>query len=401
MFKFGALSEGMVSTLKPQLGANPERARNHNKQLVLRAVRHAGTVGRAEIARASGLSTQAVSNIISDLLGEGLLIEQGHRSAGRGLPVQQYAIRPGGGYAFGVEVRPTAVFTALVDLVGTPVLTRRTPLPDARKATILDTVSHQMTHTLSETQLKKDMLLGAGIVMPGPFGDTGLSGTASELPGWNSDDPAVVFAGRLDLPVFVENDANAAAMAERMNGSALGLDDFAYLYFGQGLGLGLVQNGQILQGAFGNAGEIGHIVVMVDGRAVELESATSRLSVQAHLARQGLSVTDMDHLTSLYYSANRHLMLWLDQAAQTLSAALSIIENLFDPQTVILGGAMPDALLDHIIARTAPPERSVSNRPDRRHPRLMRGTSGRMTATLGAAALVLHQAFTPTIAEAR
>ena len=401
MFKFGALSEGMVSTLKPQLGANPERARSHNKQLVLRAIRHACAAGRAEIARASGLSTQAVSNIISDLLGEGLLVEQGVRSAGRGLPAQQYAIKPDGGYAFGVEVRPTAVFTALVDLVGTPVLTQRTALNDTGKATILETVSAQLGSFLTQTRIRKGALMGAGIVMPGPFGDTGLMGTESELPGWNTGDPAEIFANALDLPVFVENDANAAAMAERMNGVARGLDDFAYLYFGQGLGLGLVQNGQILQGAFGNAGEIGHIHVVVDGRTVELESATSRLSVQAYLAGQGLSVTNMDDLSSLYSCANRHLLAWLDQAAKALSAALSIIENLFDPQTVILGGAMPDLVLDHIIARTALPERSVSNRPDRVHPRLMRGTSGRMTATLGAAALVLHQAFTPTIAEAR
>lgn len=391
----------MVSTLKPQLGANPERARSHNKQLVLRAIRHVGAVGRAEIARASGLSTQAVSNIISDLLGEGLLIEQGVRSAGRGLPVQQYAIKPDGGYAFGVEVRPTAVFTALVDLVGTPLLTHRTSLRSAAKSNILETVSAQLDSALTEVQISKGALMGAGIVMPGPFGDTGLTGTESELPGWNTGDPAEIFANMLHLPVFVEDDANAAAMAERMNGVARGLDDFAYLYFGQGLGLGLVQNGQILQGAFGNAGEIGHIQVLVDGHAVELESATSRLSVQACLAREGLEVTNMEDLISLYSSANRHLLVWLDKAAQALSSALSIIENLFDPQTVILGGAMPDVLLDHIIARTALPDRSVSNRPDRAHPRLMRGTSGRMTATLGAAALVLHQAFTPTIAEAR
>lgn len=391
----------MVSTLKPQLGANPERARSHNRQLVLRAVRHAGAIGRAEIARASGLSTQAVSNIIADLLDEGLLVEQGHRNAGRGLPVQQYAIKPGGGYAFGVEVRPTAVFTALVDLVGTPVLTRRSPLPDASRSTILTTVSAQMEQALSDTHLEKAALLGAGIVMPGPFGDTGLRGTASELPGWTNSDPAEAFASALDLPVFVENDANAAAMAERMNGVARGLDDFAYLYFGQGLGLGLVQNGQVVQGAFGNAGEIGQIRVLVNGFQVELESAASRLSAQTYLADKGVTVTHIDDLMCLYSRQNPHLLHWLDSAAQALSPALSIIENLFDPETVILGGAMPDALLDHIIARTPLPDRSVSNRADRRHPRLMRGTSGRMTATLGAAALVLHQAFTPSIAEAR
>ena len=401
MFKFGALSEGMLNTLKPQLGANPERARSHNKRLVLRAVRHAGAAGRAEIARASGLSTQAVSNIIADLLNEGLLIEKGRRSAGRGLPVQQYAIRPGGGYAFGVEVRPTAVFTALVDLVGTPLLTERTPLSEVKKSSILDTVSCEMARILKKTQLCKSALLGAGIVMPGPFGPTGLRGTASELPGWHDTDPETAFSSVLDIPVLVENDANAAAMAERMNGVAKGIDNFAYLYFGQGLGLGVVQNGQIMHGAFGNAGEIGHVDVMVGARAMPLEAAASRLSAQTHLARHDLTVSNMDDLAALHAEQNPHLRDWLDQACDALSPGLSIIENLFDPETVILGGAMPERVLDHIVANTRLPDRTVANRPDRPYPRLMRGTSGRMTATLGAAALVLHQAFTPTIAAAR
>ena len=391
----------MVTTLKPQLGANPERARSHNKQLVLRAVRSAGAVGRAEIARASGLSTQAVSNIIADLLTEGLLVEHGHRSAGRGLPVQQYAIKPGGGYALGVEVRPTAVFTALIDLVGTQIATERTRLTNTRKDTIIDTVSAQLTACLKKANIDKSALLGAGIVMPGPFGPTGLHGTKSELPGWHAEDPSQTFKDALDIPVFVENDANAAAMAERMNGVARGIDDFAYLYFGQGVGLGLVQNGQIMHGAFGNAGEIGHIDVIVDGQALPLESATSRLSVETHLAQHGLQASDMDQLNSLFADDNPHLKTWLEGASKALSPALSIIENLFDPETVILGGAMPEALLGDIIAKTSLPDRTVSNRPERAHPRLMRGTTGRMTATLGAAALVLHQAFTPTIAAAR
>ena len=391
----------MVTSLNTPLGANPERARSHNRQLVLRAVRNAGKVGRAQIARASGLSTQAVSNIIADLMDEGLLIEKGHRSAGRGMPVQQYAIKPGGGYAFGIEIRPTAVFSALIDLVGTPVLTRRTALDTTDRRTIIDTVSAQLSQATSETQLSRSALLGVGIVMPGPFGATGLRGTDSELPGWHDEDPGTVFATALDLPVFVENDANAAAMAERMNGAARGLDSFAYLYFGQGLGLGLMHNGQIVQGAFGNAGEIGHIPVTIDGRTVPLERAASRLSVQSYMATKGVTLTNMDDLDCLYSAGNPDLLHWLDQAAQALAPAVSIIENLFDPETIILGGAMPAPVLHYMIEQTPLTAQSVSNRPDRAHPRLSCGTTGRMTATLGAAALVLHQAFTPTIAAAR
>ncbi|MEO1155569.1 MAG: sugar kinase, partial [Pseudomonadota bacterium] len=100
----------MIATKDIVVGANAGRARSHNRQVVLDRVRMAGRVGRAEIARASGLTTQAVSNIIADLLDEGLIEEQGRQIAGRGMPAVQYALSATGGYALGVEIRPDAVF---------------------------------------------------------------------------------------------------------------------------------------------------------------------------------------------------------------------------------------------------------------------------------------------------
>ena len=78
-----------------------------------------------------------------------------------------------------------------------------------------------------------------------------------------------------------------------------------------------------------------------------------------------------------------------------MSQAVGIVENLFDPQTVILGGAMPKALLNHLLENTELPVRSVSNRSDAELPRVQRGACGRLTATLGAASLILNRAFTP------
>ena len=121
----------MVFTPDIAVGANAERSRSHNRQVVLERVRAAGRIGRAEIARASGLSTQAVSNIIADLLEDGLIVESGRRAAGRGLPAVQYALNPKGGFAAGVEIRPDAVFAALLDLCGQPVASERRPLRDA------------------------------------------------------------------------------------------------------------------------------------------------------------------------------------------------------------------------------------------------------------------------------
>lgn len=380
------------------VGANALRSRSHNRQMVLGHIRKAGRIGRAEIARASGLSIQAVSNIIADLLDDGLIVEQGRRSAGRGQPPVQYALNAQGGFALGVEIRPDAVFAAVLDLCGTTLGSERRPLPATDRDTITRSVAALCDRVLAASGTPRGRVLGAGVVMPGPFGATGITGSGSELLTWDDIAPDAWFSEALGLPVVVENDANAAAMAERIAGVAQGLETYAFLYFGSGLGLGSVHKGRLIAGAHGNAGEIGHIPVPAAGRTVPLESMVSRLSVQRALHTAGVEVTSGEDITRLYDQRHPVLLSWLDAAIEPLSVAVTIVENLFDPQTVILGGAMPDAILDHLLTSVRLSERSVSRRDGRAHPRLLRGASGRMTATLGAAALVLNQAFTPQIA---
>ena len=389
-------------TIRPETATSaqtPKAARSHNRQVVLARVHAAGQIGRAEIARASGLSTQAVSNIIADLLADALIEECGRRANGRGLPAVQYALNPEGAYAMGIEIRPDAIFCALLDFSGRCVFEERLAQTD----TDLDSITRALValERRATRDIPFERVLGAGIVMPGPFGPTGFIGSGSELSDISAGDPPKRFAEALGLQVFVENDANAAAMAERMSGTAQGLDSYAYLYFGTGLGLGIVHQGRLVAGAFGNSGEIGHIPVPCDGAVVPLETAVSRLSVQRHLAQAGSHVASGDDLARLYTAGDPALNTWLQRAAEPLSAAIATVENMLDPQTIILGGAMPEPVLDHLINAVTLSDRSVSNRRDRARPRLVRGATGRMTATLGAAALVINQAFTPMIAVAQ
>lgn len=380
------------------VGANAERARSHNRQMVLDRVRQAGQVGRAEIARGSGLSTQAVSNIISDLLADGLISEQGRKASTRGQPPVQYGLNPYGGYAVGIEIRPDAIFAAVLDLCGTPTASLRRPLRASDLQGVTSAVVSAKSAVIQKAEISEARVLGAGIVMPGPFGRTGLSGTGSEFSIFHDVSPTAWFEEALGLPVVVENDANAAAVAERVAGVATGLDTFAFLYFGNGLGLGLMQNGRLVAGSFGNAGEIGHIPIVAKGQAVPLETAISRLAVQKHLSDAGFTIESSEGLAQAYAARNPALFAWLEGAAEPLSNAVAIIENMFDPDTVILGGAMPDAVFDHMIGSVKLADRSVSNRPGRTVDRILRGASGRMTGTLGAGALVINRAFTPRIA---
>ncbi len=379
------------------VGANAGRSRAHNRRVVLGHMRAEGTIGRAELARRTGLSTQAVSNIIAELEADGLIEATGTRNAGRGLPAMQYALHPQGAYALGYEVRPDAVFVVLMALDGREYFSERKVLTRAGPKSVCEEIVHLRDASLAAASVDPDRLLGAGVVMPGPFDETGVSGQGSELPGWQNTAPQDVLSDALGLMVVVENDANAAAMAERVAGSAKDFSDYVFVYFGTGLGLGILSDGRLERGSHGNAGEIGHIPVYVDGQLRLLENVVSRLALREHMEQAGTKIDESSDLQMLFSAGQTDLIAWLDQAAMAMSQAVLILENLFDPQSIILGGAMPDEVLDYIISKIDPPDRSVANRPNRSHPRLLRGGSGRMTATRGAAALVINQTFTPHI----
>lgn len=394
-------------------GTNAEHTKAHNRRVVLGYVQLSDGAGRAEIARSSGLSTQTVSNLIAELEQDGLVIPAGRRRSARGQPPVIYAFNPAGAAALGFEVRPDALIAAMTDLAGAVLWQAQRPLP----ASDPETVFAAMAAAAAEARAHSPApVLGAGLVLPGPFGVEGLSAAgATVLTGWQGlDDAATRAAEALALPVIVEKDATAAAIGEAMRGTAQGLDTFCYLYFGAGLGLGVIAQGQPLRGAFGNAGEVGHVIVQPGGIACDcgnagcLEQYASRMALRRHLAGRGLLSPDTppgggqtDAVAArLLAAADTGLADWLDEAARLLAPVIGMLENLFDPQTVVLGGALPDPALDDLIARLELPSGSVARRADRSRPRVLRGASGRMTGALGGAALVIHDTVTPRLAPA-
>ncbi|MFV2003454.1 MAG: ROK family protein, partial [Paracoccaceae bacterium] len=250
------------------LGGNAGRTRSHNRRVVLEFVRGNEPAGRAEIARSCGLSTQAVSNITQSLVLDGLLRQDGFRTGARGKPVMRYRFNAQGAFAVGVELRADALITAVLNLAGERIYSNRVGLTDASPSGAIDAVQAQIKRAISGTGLRRRDLLGTGIVMPWSFGlsDPGGSGGAA-LPDWVGVDVAAIFEAALNCPVIVENDATAAAISERVAGIATGLDSFCFVYFGAGLGLGVISDGHAQRGAFGNAGEIGHIVTHTGGIA--------------------------------------------------------------------------------------------------------------------------------------
>lgn len=385
------------------IGSNPERNRLHNRRVVLEAIRLHGALGRTEIARRTRLTAQAVANIVGDLVAEGFLIETGRLRAGRGLPPIQFAINPEGPLTAGVEIAADRLTVVLLDLKGGIRAQSTTAAGNTAPGAIVPRVAAEIAR-LRQSIGAGAKLLGVGVVMPGPFEIEGMSSVGpATLPGWRGIDAAAMLTEALGETVIVENDATAAAVGERLHGAGRTCQDFCFIYFGVGIGLGIIHEGRPMRGAFGNAGELGHVAVPPRGRPglaggdATLERIASVYALRERLAAAGRPAHRIEDLADCHHAGDPVLAEWIANAADYLSPVVGLLENILDPETIILGGNLPDGVIDALIAALDPLPVTVATRRERALPRVMRGQTGQLTAALGAAALPLFETVTPRL----
>lgn len=386
------------------IGSNPERNRSHNRRVVLDVVRQLGPVGRMEISRHAHLSTQAVSNIVEELVADGFLIRTGRLRAGRGLPPIQFAVNPNGGMTAGVEIAADHISTLLVDIGGRVRAQRIVAIPQNDPETVLPLIKAEIDAAQAQVKPPMPQLLGVGVVMPGPFNVEGMTSVGpTTLSGWLDFDAVASIGRMLGAPITIENDATAAAVGERLHGAAKELKNFCLIYFGQGLGLGIMIDGRPFRGANGNAGEIGHVRVEKGGRLCScgqygcLEAYASFHALAQQLCAVGIDEIEYADLERLHREKHPVVLTWIEEAAGYLAPQVAMLENLFDPEAIVLGGVLPPGLLEDLVQAMQPLPLSVARRRNRSETRLIHGRTGRLTAALGAAALPLLETMTPRL----
>ncbi len=180
-----------------------------------------------------------MSNIVGELIEDGLIVTTGRVRSGRGQPPLQVALNPAGAYSIGVEIRADGMVGVLADLSGRVVRSETAPLTRASPEHVPGALKQLVARLVQQEKRAARALLGVGVVMPGPFGVTnGASDRPTELPGWQGVDAAALLQGVLRKPVRIENDATAAAIAEHLHGVARGLTRFATAVFRAGRRVG-------------------------------------------------------------------------------------------------------------------------------------------------------------------
>ena len=387
---------------KAVAGTNLEQAKSHNRRVVIEAIRTGGALSRAAIARLTALSSQTVSNIVEELEEAEMVKAEPTQKGSRGQPAVPYSINPDGAYSIGLQLDHQTLVGVITDLSGTvrSRIERRVDRPTPDKAMpLLAVLPNEL---MADFRFDRSRLLGIGMAMPGPFGVEGLTSVGpTALPGWQDFPLAAELRRLTGMEVTVENDATAAAIGERLYGVARHLSSFVYLFVGTGLGAGLFLDGHLYKGSRHNAGEVGHMIVRSDG----LECWCGKrgcleryMSLRA--AYESLDLPDPDHaspalLEELLARGDARLEAWIDAAVPPLRQAINVLELALDPETVVLGGFMPLAVIERIAGKLEPLLLSVSTDAERLVPRVVVGAAGKDTSVLGAAALPIFSETNP------
>lgn len=388
--------------IRAKSGTNQEGTSAHNRRVMIDALRLNGQLSRADLARATKLTKQTVSNIIEDLERDGLVVSLAAVRNGRGQPSTPYRLVPDGAFAIGLQIDRHVTRAIAVDLVGTVLVRAQTNLPPGGPANgakvILDLIEHVRTELASLDSQAEKRLVGLGVAMPGPFGLATDNDDQWMMAAWQNFPLLETLAAGTGLEVALQNDAAACATAERMVGAAHGIDHAVCLYVGFGIGAGLILNGELYAGGNGNAGEIGMVLLPPTARRPEqtsLEHRASLASLYQHIGADPADPGLADRLNMLVGNDDPAITSWIDAAAEELRWGVQLIETIFDPQTVILCSSGPETLTRRLFDAIHPLLPSNANRPGRSVPRLQLGMTDSWSVALGAAAEPISRAFDP------
>ncbi len=382
-------------------GTNLEYAKIYNARIVLETVRLYGPLSRAQVARRTELTPQTISNITAQLIHRNLVVETGRKQGSRGAPSAQLEFRADGAFAVGLDLDRDHLTGVLVNLNGA--VQRRFhqaldfPVP-AEALALMASVTEQL---IAEQELERSRVWGVGVGLPGPIriSDGRVIDqivNPNSFPGWENVPVVDELAQRLDLPIFLENNATAAAIGETFYGVGQGVASFVYVFLGVGLGGGIVLNGQPFHGFQGNTGEFGFMPVRrADKKVDRVGSFFDLPSLYQELGRAGHPVTAPSDLEPLFSAQNDVLLTWLECAAEQLAPALVAGELFVDPEIIVFGGSWPAPLIDYLLEQLAAllPELRIAQKAY--EPRLVHAEAGEDAAALGVAILPIYDSLVP------
>jgi N-acetylglucosamine repressor len=358
--------------------ATRSTSREINRQIALNLVRDQQPISRADLARRMRIGRGVVTALVNELIGEGSIYEGAAVDAPRGRRPKMLYVRTRDRLAVAIDVRFSRTYIMLSDFSGTEIALESFETLFSPPE-LLDHLATRIARLL-ETQGAVGRCEGIGLVVPGMVDPrTGRVLNAPQL-GWRDVDIRDALAARTGLPVHIENAPLACALAHMWLGQRADAGgDFVYVTISDGVGAGVVVNGQLVRGNGNTAGEFGHVAITPDGPQCLcgahgcLEAYTSNLATLARYLGRELSpaavrsllettpLTIMD-LIARASSGDERAIAAIEETARYLGLGLAMIVNALNPSRIYIGGEIT-AAWDRVepLIRHAIVERSLTS----------------------------------------
>jgi predicted NBD/HSP70 family sugar kinase len=372
-----------------------------SRALVVDVVRSAVGISRVELAEVTGLTQPSISNIVRDLIADGIVHETGSAESARGKPRKLLAISPANRFGVGFQLGPESLTCVAVDLTGGVIGREVVPLTGDD---LTESLAARFDDFTTALDLPRDRLEGLAIVSP-----TANPALEGSFPEWDAVRAAL--ADRLRLPVLVENDAAAAALGEFWSRRISREQSFGSVYLSTGIGAGLVFGGALFRGASFDAGELGHLSIAFDGRAcpcgnqgcveryasmtATVETARADPDLAARLELTGTVSSAYDALALAAVSGDPAAQAVIETAAGLLNVAVTSMVNLLDLERLVLTGPGM-AVAGSIYARSLRAHLARTAHARHRHEIVVElSAQPRDAASIGAAALIVQASIAP------
>ncbi|MHB1651774.1 MAG: ROK family protein [Desulfitobacteriaceae bacterium] len=356
-----------------------------NRVRVLNIIRENQNTSRNELARLTGLTAATISGIVREMVELGYVEEIGlGRSIGGRRPIR-LRFHPESGYVVGVEITRTLTTVGIVDLQAKPVKVVHTSLNMTNPKTGITTLLKQLEEFIASTGIPQTKIMGAGFAFPGLLNQqTKVIHRSTNLgEQWSNIPVKDWLAEHLGIPLFIENNSNAAALAEKILGQGKQVNDLAYINLGEGFSAGVIINGGLVYGSHGFAGELGHQVIVEDGplcncgnkgcleslyavpalvRKANSELVLCKDNDPLKLIWAAKGEVNIEDILNTCVEVNSYAWELLQQAGAYIGIGIANIINVLNPALICLGGILGEAspiMLDTLIGsvqRHANPE---------------------------------------------
>lgn len=318
-----------------------------NKSLVLDKIKYNSPISRATVASEVGLNKGTVSSLVNDLLDEHLIYESGPGESSGGRRPVMLLFNEKAGYSIGIDIGVNYLLGVLTDLNGNIHTEKRIAFKNLSYEEIELRLFETIDFLLISTPACPHGVIGIGVGVPGIVDKDGNILLAPNL-NWRNINLKEVLEERYNLPIIIENEANAGAYGEKNFGAGKDFENVIYVSAGIGIGVGLILNGSLYKGTNGFSGELGHMTIQAgdvkcrcgNEGCWELYASEQALMRHAEQLDIPFDLQDLEGLVSLAESGNEEVVQLFYQTGDYLGIGINNIINIFNPQQVIIGNRL-------------------------------------------------------------